>query len=68
MNEKFAVYGTGVIGACQATLMIGHGIPVVAVGHSEQGLIRCRKTIGQNWDDLIAHGYRAVGAVRSGKR
>ena len=56
MNEKFAVYGTGVIGACQATLIIGHGIPVVAVGHSEQGLIRCRKSIEQNWDDLIANG------------
>lgn len=56
MQEKLAVYGTGVIGACQATLIIGHGIPVVAVGHSEQGLVRCRKTIEQNWDDLIANG------------
>ncbi|MBR3866904.1 MAG: 3-hydroxyacyl-CoA dehydrogenase family protein [Butyricicoccus sp.] len=56
MQEKLAVYGTGVIGACQATLIIGHGIPVVAVGHSERGLVRCRKTIEQNWDDLIANG------------
>lgn len=56
MHEKLAVYGTGVIGACQATLIIGHGIPVVAIGRSKQGLVRCRKTMEQNWDDLIANG------------
>ena len=25
--EKIAVYGSGTIGSCQATLIIGHGMP-----------------------------------------
>ena len=54
--EKIAVYGSGTIGSCQATLVIGHGIPCTVVGHSEKGLARCRKAIEQNWDDLIAQG------------
>ncbi len=57
--EKIAVYGSGTIGSCQATLVIGHGLPCVVVGHSEQGLERCRKSIAQNWDDLIAEGLAA---------
>lgn len=54
--EKIAVYGSGTIGSCEATLIIGHGLPCVVIGHSEQGLERCRKAIEQNWDDLIAEG------------
>lgn len=54
--EKAAVFGTGTIGSCQATLMIGHGLPCVVVGHSKSGLERCMKAISQNWDDLIAEG------------
>ena len=54
--EKIAVYGSGTIGSCQATLVIGHGLPCTVVGHSESGLVRCRKAIEQNWDDLIAEG------------
>nr|WP_325212406.1 3-hydroxyacyl-CoA dehydrogenase family protein [uncultured Oscillibacter sp.] len=54
--EKAAVYGAGTIGSGQATLIIGHGIPCVVVGHSERGLERCRRAIGQNWADLIAEG------------
>ena len=54
--EKIAVYGSGTIGSCQATLVIGHGLPCTVVGHSEKGLVRCRKAIEQNWDDLIAEG------------
>ena len=54
--EKIAVYGSGTIGSCQATLVIGHGLPCTVVGHSESGLVRCRKAIEQNWDDLIAQG------------
>ena len=56
MGERIAVYGTGTIGACQATLTSGNGYPTVVVGHSEAGLSRCRKTMLQNWDDLIAQG------------
>lgn len=56
MREKLAVYGTGVIGACQATLTSGNGYPTVVVGHSAAGLARCRDAIRQNWDDLIAEG------------
>lgn len=51
--EKIAVYGAGTIGSCQATLIIGHGLPCVLIGHSEAGLERCRAAIIQNWDDLI---------------
>ena len=54
--EKIAVYGSGTIGSCEATLIIGHGLPCVVIGHSERGLERCRKAIEQNWDDLIAEG------------
>lgn len=54
--EKIAVYGAGTIGSCEATLIIGHGLPCVVIGHSERGLERCRKAIEQNWDDLIAEG------------
>lgn len=54
--EKIAVYGSGTIGSCQATLIIGHGLPCVVIGHSDRGLERCRKAIEQNWDDLIAEG------------
>ena len=54
--EKIAVYGSGTIGSCQATLVIGHGLPCTVIGYSEKGLERCRKVIAQNWDDLIAEG------------
>ena len=54
--EMIAVYGSGPIGSCEATLIIGHGLPCVVIGHSERGLERCRKAIEQNWDDLIAEG------------
>lgn len=54
--EKIAVYGAGTIGAGEATLVIGHGMPCTVIGHSGEGLARCRRTIEQNWDDLIAQG------------
>lgn len=54
--ERIAVYGAGTIGSCQATLVIGHGLPCTVVGHSQQGLVRCRQAVEQNWDDLIAEG------------
>ena len=46
--EKIAVYGSGTIGSCEATLIIGHGIPCTVIGHSEKGLERCRKAVAQN--------------------
>lgn len=54
--EKIAVYGSGTIGACEATLAIGNSFETVVIGHSEAGLERCRKTIETNWDDLIKEG------------
>ena len=54
--EKIAVYGSGTIGACEATLIIGHGLHCTVIGHSERGLDRCKKAIEKNWDDLIAQG------------
>lgn len=54
--EKIAVYGAGVIGAGEATLIIGHSMPCIVIGRSAAGLERCRKTVEQNWDDLIAEG------------
>ena len=56
-RERIAVYGSGTIGACEATLITGNGFPCTVIGHSEKGLERCRKTVEQNWDDLIEHGY-----------
>lgn len=52
--ENIAVFGAGTIGSCEATLVIGHGLPCTVIGHSESGLARCRKAVAQNWDDLIA--------------
>lgn len=54
--EKIAVFGSGTIGSCQATLVIGNGFPCTIIGHSARGLERCRKAVEQNWDDLIAEG------------
>ena len=54
--ERIAVYGSGVIGSAQATLVIGHGLPCTVIGHSQAGLARCRRAVEENWDDLIAHG------------
>lgn len=59
--EKIAVYGAGTIGSCLATLVTGHGLPCTVVGRSPEGLERCRKTIAQNWDDLIAQGLASEG-------
>lgn len=59
MAERVVVFGTGTIGSCEATLLIGNGMPVIAIGHSEEGLIRCRKSVEQNWDDLIQNGLAA---------
>lgn len=56
MKKQIAVYGSGTIGTCQATLTSGNGYPTIVIGHSEAGLARCRKTMEQNWDDLIAEG------------
>lgn len=52
--EHLAVYGAGTIGSCEATLIIGHGLPCTVIGHSESGLDRCRQAVARNWDDLIA--------------
>ena len=54
MGKKIAIYGAGTIGACQATLTSGNGYSTVVIGHSEEGLSRCRNTMLQNWNDLIA--------------
>ena len=63
--EKIAVYGAGTIGSCQATLIIGHGLPCTVIGHSEKGLARCRAAIEQNWDDLIAEGLAKESNTRA---
>lgn len=63
--EKIAVYGSGTIGSCQATLIIGHGLPCTVIGYSEKGLVRCRAAIEQNWDDLIAEGLATENNKRA---
>ena len=57
--ERIAVCGSGTIGSCEATLIIGNGIPCTVVGHSERGLSRCRDAVAQNFDDLIREGLVA---------
>ena len=54
--ENYAVYGAGVIGSGEATLITGHGLPCTVIGRSETGLERCRRVVEQNWDDMIANG------------
>lgn len=54
--ETIAVYGSGTIGACEATLTTGNGFKTVVIGRSTSGLERCRRAIETNWDDLIAEG------------
>lgn len=57
--ENYAVYGAGVIGSGEATLITGQGFPCTVIGRSEAGLDRCRKAVEQNWDDMIANGLAA---------
>ena len=54
--EKIGVYGIGMIGSAEITLIIGNGYPVVGIGTTESDLERCRSKISQNWDDLIEKG------------
>ena len=35
MGKQIGIYGSGTIGSCEATLIIGHGIPCTVIGHSE---------------------------------
>ena len=58
--EKIAVYGSGTIGSCEATLIIGHGIPCTVIGHSEKGLERCRKAVGNQIVPVLGHGLAAA--------
>ena len=53
MNDiNAAVWGTGTIGACIATLLAGNGLETVVVGHSEEGIARCWKAIKKNLKEL----------------
>lgn len=54
MKPKIAIFGTGTIGACQATLLSGNGYPTIVIGHSEAGMSSCKKTIEENWNHLIS--------------
>ena len=50
------VCGTGTIGACLATLMAGNGMETKVVGHSQQGMERCKALISQNFQFLVDNG------------
>lgn len=65
MKPKIAVYGSGTIGACQATLTSGNGYPTVVIGHSKAGLKRSGETISQNWDEFVAEGL-ATPSIKAG--
>lgn len=58
MNAKglMGVCGTGRIGACLATLMIGNGIDTVVVGRSKGGIDKCREIIDSNFSELELAG------------
>lgn len=57
MKERYmGVCGTGTIGACLATLMAGNGIKTKVVGHSQEGMERCRALIAQNFLLLVKNG------------
>lgn len=51
-KELMGVCGTGRMGACLATLMIGNGIDTVVVGRSKGGIEKCREIIYNNFDEL----------------
>ncbi len=67
-TEKIGVFGSGTIGACEATLLTGNGYKTVVVGHSDTGLMRCQKSITQNWDDLIAQGVATTANKEAAMR
>lgn len=54
--KKIDVIGTGNIGACQATLIVGNGIACSVIAHSEAGAERCRETVRRNFETFIEHG------------
>jgi len=56
MKQKIGVFGSGRIGAGQATLTVGNGFRTVVVGHSKAGMERCRESMEQNWEELIQEG------------
>ncbi len=66
--EQIAVFGTGAIGSGEATLVIGHGLPCVVIGHSQRGMARCRELILQNWNDLIREGLATEENKRAALR
>ncbi|MDD3164358.1 MAG: 3-hydroxyacyl-CoA dehydrogenase family protein [Oscillospiraceae bacterium] len=60
MKELIAVYGSGKIGSCEATLTTGNGYPTIVMDNSPTALARCVETVSQNWDDLIAEGLASL--------
>ena len=55
-QKKIVIAGAGIMGASLAQVYGQGGWQTVVYNRSESGLERCRKTMEQNWDDLIAEG------------
>lgn len=55
-EKKLGIVGAGRIGACEATLMAGHGFETVVLGVSGSDLERCRGILEENFDELIREG------------
>lgn len=63
--RKIGIVGTGNIGACEATLVIGNGIPCSVISISAEESERCRKGISANFDELIHNGLATEGNKRA---
>lgn len=56
MHCKTGVVGAGRVGAGMATLMAGHGCWVTIIGLDENDLVRCRRILQDNLDELKQQG------------
>lgn len=55
--RKIGVIGTGRVGAGLAALAVSRGIPTVVVGHSREGLLKCRDALIRHLEELVRRGW-----------
>lgn len=53
MKGKIGIVGTGTIGACLGTLIIGNGYEAVMIAYSEEEARSCIQRVEENFQDLV---------------
>lgn len=55
--RKIGVIGTGRVGTGLAALSVSRGLPTVVVGHSREGLLKCRDALIDHLEELTRLGW-----------